>query len=195
MSESATNEELEEALENFALAVEAAPDNFGAWHNRAHTLERLGRTDEAAEMEKATAQKEAEAASAPGQDGVGSKEPESEPATGASNEAFETAMRLFSEEKWGDAKASFLSAIELGDARVSRCYNGIGLCLSVSESATNEELEEALTNFGRAVEAAPDNYGAWHNRAHTLERLGRTEEAAEMEQTTAEKEAAAGGAE
>ena len=112
-----------------------------------------------------------------------------------SNEAFESAMHQFSEERWGDAKASFLSAIELGDARVSRCYNGIGLCLSVSESATNEELEEALKNFRRAVEAAPDNYGAWHNRAHTLERLGRTEEAAEIEHTTAEKEAAAGGAE
>ena len=102
-------------------------------------------------MEKATEQKEAAAANARG---VASREPESEPMTSASNDAFETAMHLFSEEKWDGAKESFLSAIELGDTRVSRCRNGVGLCLSMSESATNEELEEALENFARAVEAA-----------------------------------------
>ena len=38
------------------------------------------------------------------------------------------AMDLFAEEQWEQAKAGFESAIEQGDMRVSRCYNGIGLC-------------------------------------------------------------------
>ena len=102
----------------------------------------------------------------------------------AANEAFESAMTFFAEEQWGEAKAAFLSAISLGDTRASRCYNGIGLCLSMPEGASNADLEAALKSFEQSVEVAPENYGAWHNRAHILERLGRADEAEEMEKAT-----------
>ena len=115
--------------------------------------------------------------------------PEPDPEPGSPEAlAFQSAMDLLAEERWGEAKAAFLSALEHGDKRISRCNNGIGLCLSLPPAANNEDLEAALEHFERAVEVAPENYGAWHNKAHTLERLGRVDEANATEKATEQME-------
>ena len=125
-------------------------------------------------MEKATQAKEA-AATSPGW-------PEPEPEQDSPEAvAFQSGVELLEAERWDEAKAAFLSALEQGDQRISRCHNGIGLSLSLPESASNEDLEAALESFEKAMKVAPENYRAWHNRAHTLERLGRASEAQEME--------------
>ena len=90
--------------------------------------------------------------------------------------AFDDAVQLFNEQNWTEARGRFLAAIKAGDPRLGRCYNGIGLCISL-EAQFSEDLEVALRNFQMAVDAEPDNARAHHNLSQTLGRLGREEEA------------------
>ena len=90
--------------------------------------------------------------------------------------AFDDAVQLFNEQNWTEARGRFLAAIKAGDPRLGRCYNGIGLCISL-EAQFSEDLEFALRNFQMAVDAEPDNARAHHNLSQTLGRLGREEEA------------------
>ena len=137
-----------DALASFQTALKLEPNHGHAAHNRAMTLKKLGKKARAAVAQRREDERAA------------TENP-------AANEAFEVAMDLFAEEQWEQAKAGFESAIEQGDMRVSRCYNGIGLCRYF-----DGKYELALEHFKKALTEDPHNASAQINRAKALEQLG-----------------------
>ena len=91
--------------------------------------------------------------------------------------SFDKAMRQFEAEEFEAAEASFRAALEHGDARVSRCHCGLGLCIACRAEPTTADFEAALECFDRAVATDRNNAHAWHNRAYALDHLGRGDEA------------------
>jgi len=93
---------------------------------------------------------------------------------------FERALDYFARDKWSDARDTFEAALSEGDARVSRCHNGIGLCYSCEGA-----LDAAVDSFDRALAVEPDNDSVLHNREQVVDRR-------ERERARASEAAAAG---
>ena len=129
--------------------------------------EKEARAAEAARRQAEELQKKAEEEAARVQ---AAEEAEAAEAARESQE-FERAQQLFGEEKFADAKQAFLSAIDKGVPEVSRCHVGVGLCsVRLAETAEDQlpDLESAVASFDRALELAPGNESAWHNRMYVL---------------------------
>eukprot|EP01045_Picozoa_sp_COSAG04_P001949 COSAG04_NODE_67_length_29431_cov_17.894313_18_plen_282_part_00 len=127
--------------------------------------EKEARAAEAARRQAEELQKKAEEEAARVQ---AAEEAEAAEAARESQE-FEQAQKLFGEEKFADAKQAFLSAIDKGVPEVSRCHVGVGLCsVRLAETAEDQlpDLESAVASFDRALELAPGNESAWHNRVY-----------------------------
>ena len=73
-------------------------------------------------------------------------------------EAMRAALDSYSQENWALARSQFERALQLGEVRRSRCFNGVGLCL-----LAERQRDLALQAFEQAVEADPENENAQHN--------------------------------
>lgn len=155
-------ERLAEAVEEYTKALDITPHLAAAWHNRgvarmtqgdlaAAVLDLQRALDLSGNEETSTllAEVTAELAS-----------PEQ------ARQEMSAALESYAQGDWTLARTQFERALELGEGRRSRCWNGIGLCHS-----GEGHLEPALRAFTRATEEDSGNARAWHNRAKTLVRL------------------------
>ena len=155
-------ERLAEAIEEYTKALDITPHLAAAWHNRG--VARMTQGDLAAavvdlqraldlsgneETSTLLAEVTAELAS-----------PEQ------ARQEMSAALESYAQGDWTLARTQFERALELGEGRRSRCWNGIGLCHS-----GEGHLELSLQAFTRATEEDSGNARAWHNRAKTLVRL------------------------
>lgn len=147
---------LDEAVTQYSKALELTPHLAPVWHNRGVARMTQGNlTAAAVDLQRAlelahndvTAKLLEEV-----------KEELASPED--AREATRAALDAYSQENYRLALNQFERALELGEVRRSRCFNGIGLCC-----LAEQQREPALEAFRRAIEADPDNESARHNAA------------------------------
>ncbi len=151
---------LDEAVAEYSRALELTPHLAPVWHNRGVARMTQGNlTAAAVDLQRAlelahnddTAQLleevKAELAS-----------PEE------ARKAMREALGAYSQENYLLALSQFERALELGEVRRSRCFNGLGLCY-----LAENQRDLALEAFQKALEADPNNASAKHN-AEVLQR-------------------------
>jgi len=125
LAEMEGQEHWEAAVAAFTAALEQAPDMQVGWHNRGHVNLLLGRYRAAADdLSRALELMPSAESRALLEDAEAHLHHED------AAKAFKRAMVCFGEEQWEEARAAFEEALALGDHRLSRCHNGLGLCLS-----------------------------------------------------------------
>lgn len=147
---------LAEAVAEYSKALELAPRLAPVWHNRGVARMTQGNlTAAAVDLQRAlelasnedTAQllEEVKAELASPED---------------AREAMRAALNAYSQENYLLALSQFERALEIGEVRRSRCFNGVGLCY-----LAENRRDSALEAFQKAIEADPDNASARHNAA------------------------------
>lgn len=151
---------LEDALADYTKALELTPHLAPVWHNRgvaqmtkgnlaaaAVDLQRAVELSDNAETAKLLDDVQAELAS-----------------PDLAREAMKGALESYAHGEWGLSRRQFERALDLGEGRRSRCFNGIGLCW-----LEEEQHDRALEAFEQALEADPDNESASHNYNRLLD--------------------------
>jgi tetratricopeptide (TPR) repeat protein len=145
---------LDEAVAEYSRALELTPHLAPIWHNRGVARMTQGNlTAAAVDLQRAlelahnddTVQllEEVKAELASPED---------------AREAMREALGAYSQENYLLALSQFERALELGEVRRSRCFNGVGLCY-----LAENQRDLALEAFQKALEADPDNASAKHN--------------------------------